>query len=98
MKVKLNSPFPFVDKALDKVILSMFFATFIYVFLMVFQPFGIANITFYKPLFVLGFATITFIVVLCTFFLYPKLDPNFDNENWTVKKMFVFTIGFMPVL
>jgi len=93
MNVKdiLNTPFPFVDKIKDKILLSLFFGLFIYTFLILFQPFGIANIIFYKPLFILGYAIITFLIVFSSHLIYP-VTPSFDKDNWNVKKMFIFII------
>ena len=92
IETKLNTPFPFVDKVQDKALQSLFFGIFIYLFLLQFQPFGIANIIFYKPLFVFGYGIITFIVMFSSHLLYPKLNPEFDKDKWTVRKMFVYTL------
>jgi hypothetical protein len=90
---KLNIPFPYVEKFRSQVLLSVLFAIFIYVFLILFQPFGISDITISKPLFVLGYAGITFFVSLFSFMLYPVIDSNFDSNKWTVKKMFLFILS-----
>ena len=91
IKTKFSTPFPFVETVRDKVFLSLSFGGFIYVFLLLFQPFGIANISFYKPVFVLGYGAITFLIVLASFLLYPKISSDFDPDKWTVKKMFNYT-------
>jgi len=89
----LNIPFPYVEKLRSQVLVSVLFAIFIYVFLILFQPFGISDITISKPLFVLGYAGITFFISLFSFMLYPVIDSNFDSNKWTVKKMFLFILS-----
>jgi hypothetical protein len=90
---KLNIPFPYVEKFRSQVLVSVLFAIFIYVFLILFQPFGISDIIISKPLFVLGYAGITFFVSLFSFLLYPVINSNFDSNKWTVKKMFLFILS-----
>lgn len=91
MKGYLNKPFPFIESTSNKILVSFLFSTFIYVFLITFQPFGIANIQFYKPLFILGFSLITLVVLLFSFLLMPLIYKQFfDTDNWTIKKNAIF--------
>ena len=92
-KINLNTPFPLVDKTMDKIIISLLFSAFVFIFLITFQPFDIDKITFYKPLFVLGYSFITLLVVGGSLFLLPYFFKNyFDQQKWTIKKMFIFII------
>ena len=88
----LNLPFPFLNQNRDKFFVSVAFGLFIFCFLLLFQPFGIAQIQFYKTLFVLGYGGITFFIMLLSFHIYPILNTRLDREIWTVKKMFVFIL------
>ena len=92
IKTKLNAPFPFVSNTTDKVLLSLFLGSFIYIFLMLFQPFGIMKIESYKPIFVLGYGVITSITVLLNFFLHPLFYPNFNKVKWNVGKTFTYSL------
>jgi len=89
MNKYLNRPFPFIDKIRYQIIASFLFGLFIYVFLSIFQPFGISNITLNKPLYLLGFAFITFIVLFISFVV---VYAYYKTENWTIKKntQFIF--------
>lgn len=66
-------------------------SVFVYLFLTVFEPFGIGEIVFYKPLILLGYGFITLIVSVLLFFVVPMVFPKyFDEDQWTVKKSIVF--------
>lgn len=85
-----NTPFPFPNRN-QKILTVLGLSIFVFLFLTVFEPFGISNIEFYKPLILLGYALITLIVSLLLFFVVPMLFPKyFDREHWDVKKAFVF--------
>ena len=94
-----NSPFPFINETKDKIVTSFLFSIFVFTFLITFQPFGISKIKFYKPLFVLGYSCITFLVLCFGLFLLPYLFKNhFNPQNWTVKKMFFFTLYLLILI
>ncbi len=91
IKAYLNKPFPFIEKTQHKIIASFLFSAFIYTFLIIFQPFGIVNIPYYKPLFILGFFGITFIVLLNGYLIAPYFFRQFFNtDNWTIRKNLIF--------
>lgn len=91
MNKYLNKPFPFIEQTNHKVIVSLMFSVFVYVFLIVFQPFNISNIQYYKPIFILGFFAITFFVLLFGLLLIPFFFRKYFNpDNWTIKKNLIF--------
>jgi len=93
MNEYLNKPFPFIENKNHRILASILFSGFIYVFLLIFQPFGISNIEYYKPIFVAGFSGITFIVLLFSFFVPPAIFKNlFNFDKWTIKKNLIFII------
>jgi len=93
MNEYLNKPFPFIENKNHRVLASFLFSVFIYVFLLIFQPFGISNIQYYKPIYVLGYFVITFIVLLFSFLIAPVLlKKQFDFYKWTIKKNVIFII------
>ncbi|HIP49023.1 MAG TPA: LytTR family transcriptional regulator [Lutibacter sp.] len=94
MNEYLNKPFPFIENKKHRILASFLFSGFIYVFLLTFQPFGISNILYYKPIFILGFFGITFIVLLFSFLVAPAILKNqFDFDKWTIKKNATFIVA-----
>ncbi len=84
---QLNKPFPFIEKKIHRIIISLIFSISIFAFLLIFQPFGLDDIQFYKPIFISGFFFITLIVLLIRFFIAPIFFPKFfEPDSWTVKK------------
>lgn len=93
MNEYFDKPFPFIEKKNHRILASILFSGFIFVFLLIFQPFGISNIEYYKPMFIAGFSGITFIVLLFSFFVPPAIFKNFfDFNKWTIKKNLIFII------
>jgi len=93
MKEYLNKPFPFIENKNHRLLASILFSGFIYVFLLVFQPFGISNIQYYKPIYVAGFFGITFVVLLFSLVVAPIILKNlFDFDKWTIKKNAIFIV------
>jgi hypothetical protein len=88
---KLNRPFPFFESARQRILIPFLFSLFIYIFLMVFQPFGLAAIEYRKPIYVGGFFAITFLVMIFSYYLLPMLFSNtFNPDGWTVRKNILF--------
>ena len=93
MNEYLNKPFPFIENKNHRILASFLFSGFIYVFILTFQPFGISNIQYYKPIFVAGFFVITFVVLLVSFLVAPVILKNlFDFDKWTIKKNVMFIV------
>jgi len=88
----LIKPYPFVADFRTKFIISFVFGLFIYLFLMVFQPFGIENIEANKAIFLSGFGFITFFTLIFSLILLPLFLPAlFDLDKWNIGK----EIGFI---
>ena len=86
----LNSPFPSPQGDWHHFITALLTGIFVGVFLLVFQPFGMAEADHWNPIRVLGFGFVTFICLLIIYFVIPKLFPRFYNEaNYTVGKDFI---------
>ncbi len=89
----INKPFPFIESKKHRLFASVLFSVFIYLFLIVFRPFNISSIQYYKPILILGFPIITFVVLLFSFFILPVVFKNFFSfDRWTIKKNGVFII------
>jgi hypothetical protein len=93
MKSIIKTPFPYVNRMKDKLLVSLSFGVFIFLFLITFQPFGIQNIQFNKVPFVLGYAGVTFSILFVSYTFYPKLSRNFDADKWTVQKMLIYSVS-----
>ncbi|MFK7949351.1 MAG: LytTR family transcriptional regulator DNA-binding domain-containing protein [Saprospiraceae bacterium] len=89
MKINLNKPFPFINKTKDKILIAFLFGLFVYIFLIVFQPFGINDIVYNKLLFVSGFAIITSVIMMSYFFLLPFIYRKSKEEQWTLKNILI---------
>ena len=87
LKKQLNKPFPAIETTKHKIIVSFLFSVSVFALLIVFQPFGLDDITFYKPIYIGGFFVITLLILLIRFFIIPLFFPKyFDADNWTTGK------------
>ena len=94
----LNKSFPFIEHFSHQLITSFIFSLFIYLFLLIFQPFGISNISISIPIFIIGFAVITFVVMILVWFVVIHF---FDYENWNIKLNYIYIfiiIFFVTIL
>ncbi len=89
----LNKPYPFIDKILNKLLLSILFGLFIFLFLIFFQPFGIAERIGNKFFYLLGFGLITSFSLLISYILLPLVFPKlFDSNYWRIKNELIFIL------
>ena len=67
---------------------AVLIGVFVGLFLLVFQPFGIADwVTPHKTLKILGYGVVSFVVTAIHFLLWPRLFPaTFSDRVWTVGK------------
>lgn len=88
----LKKPYPFVADFKTKFMISFIFGLFIYLFLLVFQPFGIDNIESNKAIYLTGFGFVTFSTLLFCLSILPLLfSVFFDLDKWNIGK----EIGFI---
>ncbi len=86
-KKQLDKPFPAIEGKKHKIVVSFLFSLSVFLFLLIFQPFGLDDIQYNKPIYISGFFLITFITLLIRFFIAPVIFKKFHNaDNWTVKK------------
>jgi len=94
-----NTPFPFLETNKQKLLSSFSFAGFIYLFLLIFQPFGISEVEMNIPIYLLGFFFITLIVTLIAFLVLPLVFVKFySNDNWNVWKTLFMSTGIIFVI
>ncbi len=82
-----DRPYPLVNRLQDKALLVVVFALFTYVFLLLYQPFGAAEIQYSRSIFLLGFAGSVLLALGFNYFLLPQLFRSiFQPEHWQIKK------------
>lgn len=83
----LNLPYPLLQSTKYKWLYAISSGVFVYLFLIVYQPFGAERLTTYKYLYLAGFGVSVFLGVASTYFILPKLFQKFFHlEKWTVIK------------
>lgn len=94
----LKKPYYFNDSNKFKLTISFALGLFIFVFLVIFEPAGLNEITINSYLFRLIYGAILTFVLLFFFFVITKRFPNYyNNENWTVGKHILNIVGIMTV-
>ena len=87
----LNRPYPFIAELKNKLLISFSFGLFIYLFLIVFQPFDLDKIIANKSIYLMGFGWITALVLLFNYTIPPLLFPElFDPDQWKIRKEISF--------
>ncbi|MEM9933999.1 MAG: LytTR family DNA-binding domain-containing protein [Bacteroidota bacterium] len=82
----LNQPYPLIQKSRQKAFLIIASSLFVYIFLLIYQPFGGAEVP-NKPLFFVGFALSVMTGLSAGYILFPSLFPPwFQAEEWTIRK------------
>jgi len=86
----LNRPFPIIQSTKEKIISAVVFGAFIFLFLAIFQPFGLNNFEGNKLLYFGGYGFITTFVILFNVFIIMNLFKEFFSyEKWNLWKSFV---------
>jgi hypothetical protein len=94
-----NRPCRIIDSTSDKIIIAVSFGFFIFLFLWVFEPFGLDAVTLNKPLYFSGYGLITtFVILFNTFVLFKIFKNFFQPEKWTIWKSIVHNfIMILPI-
>jgi len=94
-----NRPFPIIETNREKFIFSASLGVFIFLFLSVFEPFGLNRLTENKYRFFLGYGLITFVVeLLFTFGLMKIFRKFYSPQNWTLGKHLINVFFFITSL
>lgn len=90
----LNKPYPLIEGNKNKLIVSLAFGFFIFLFLYIFKPFGLSTFTPQKVLYsALALGGITFGIICINLLFLHKIFPSFFNEErWTVGKEILITL------
>lgn len=88
MRSLLNSPYPCVYGQKENFFTALAIGVFVATFLIVFQPFSIAESNdSFRVFKTAGFGAVSFIILLFFYFVVPKLFKNFFQEkNYTLGK------------
>jgi len=90
MNFPLGKPFPALKSEIHRFRSALLIGAFVFLFLYVFKPFGLSNVKGSLPLVTGLYGLITFICLIITQVMAPKVFTGFyDETNWTVgKEMF----------
>jgi hypothetical protein len=98
---KLNKPYYFEINAGSRWLTALKFGIFVFLFLFIFKPFGLSNVPVGITSVALGYALITFVVMLMlNIAAMPLLPRFFSEERWNVARelywnmLNVLVIGF----
>lgn len=93
-------PFPFIESRWEHFILSLFFGSFVFTFLIVFQPFDLDQIETHKTAFIAGYGLITFFCTWVVFSICPFILSAYI-DNWSVSdalKLAMFIILMISMI
>lgn len=91
LKNWIRKPYFFINSSKFNLLLCFGVGFFIFLFLYLFQPFGINNIENNMLLYTCGFGLVTFTVQGIFFLIFPYFFKSFfDDDNWTVGKNILF--------
>lgn len=95
----LNRPFPIIESTREKIQISIYFGMFIFLFLAIFQPFGLDKVEENKLPYFAGYGLITTFVVLFNGFVTMNLFKEFFlPEKWNIWKSFIHNfIMIIPI-
>jgi len=95
----LNRPFPVLETSREKLGISAYFGFFIFIFLLIFQPFGISDTPDTVLWVTLGYGVITFLVVAAIVFGAGVIMPGFFNpDEWAVKHHLLLSVANLVVI
>mgnify|MGYP000580841126 CR=1 FL=1 len=90
----LNQPYPFNNELKKELLSSLLFGLFIFLFLIIFQPFGLSNYrSESKVLNLAGYGMVTTVVLFLLSRLSGVILPQwYSQKTWTVGKNILFTL------
>jgi len=96
MKNWLNKPFPIIQSKKEKILISLYFALFVFVFLFFFKPFNIpeASLKYFFIYFLITFSVKFLNLLLLPFFFKKAFEPN----NWKIKKYLYISLWIMIII
>ena len=99
LKKWLRKPYPLLETTKDKLLLAFSFGIFVYLFLLVFEPFDADKITNNKSLFLSGFGVCVFTGLVINYFILPYIFPIvFNPEKWQIKKEILYIVFSFTII
>lgn len=93
IKSWLNKPYYLIDKTPVKLSMTIGVGLFTFLFLLIFQPFGIDQVVQANPVLIFGYGFLVSCSLFISYFVLPKLLPFYFNvKNWTVQKEATFLL------
>ncbi|MCB0738990.1 MAG: LytTR family transcriptional regulator DNA-binding domain-containing protein [Bacteroidetes bacterium] len=95
----LHKPFPLNNSLKQELKLSFLISAFVFLFLFIFQPFGINNIGGSKLMVTGAFGAICFVCMMLVELTLPRMFGSFYNEeNWTTGKNILHSLAVVLVV
>ncbi|ANW96423.1 hypothetical protein AXE80_09090 [Wenyingzhuangia fucanilytica] len=92
-KVWLNKPYFLIDKLSVKLSMTLGVGLFTFLFLYIFQPFGIDQVINANIFLIVGYGVLVSLSLFISYFILPKIFPVYFNlRNWTVQKEATFLL------
>lgn len=86
-----HRPFPYSENLRKKFLSSAGISLFVFLFLLVFKPFGMNHMEENQLPITAGYGAVTFIVAMLTNLIIPRLFPSIFNEDvWSVGKEIIY--------
>ena len=99
LQLWLNRPYPLIQNKRDKLILIGAFGVFTYFFLLLYKPFGAAEIQENQAWFLMGFGLSVSLALTITYWVLPTIFKKlFNPDKWQIKNEVIFLfISFLLV-
>jgi len=95
----LLKPYPFPATLKAKVLTSLVFGKFIFLFLLIFKPFNFGKLEENMLYFAFMYGLITLFVVASNLFFLPFIFPKYFNPNkWKIGKMLLLVLGIVILI
>jgi len=96
----LKEPYPLYQDARKQLPFILGLGIFIFLFLLVFQPFGISSMQAEtRNYYLLGYGVITSISLVISQIFFPNFFRHFfDEEKWTVGKQFLYLLLIVSII
>lgn len=88
-----NKPYFLIDNLKVKLSMVIGVGIFTYLFILIFQPYGIKQVIEANHLLVIGYPILVSFSLLISYFMFPKIFPYyFSVRSWTVQKEATFLL------
>lgn len=99
LKKYLNKPFPMLETTREKIGIAFYFGFFVFLFLLIFQPFGLGEYTDTIVRVTAGFGLITFLSVIITTFGLRLLKSDITSpDTWSIKHHLILSFVNLTVI